>query len=111
MNMISQLRAKISLSGEATLTVDEFNQLQSEWIKRCIDDETKQDSLIFVGYTNGAQILYASDSKQEGEGAFYKDTEHNCCIPLYMLKTHEHRLETTTNGSVTLERIKEAQRA
>jgi hypothetical protein len=111
MNMISQLRAKISLSGEATLTVDEFNQLQSEWIKRCIDNETKQDSLFFVGYTNGAQILYASDSNHGGEGSFYKDTENNCCIPLYMLKTHWHRLQSTTDGEVTLERIREAQKS
>ena len=68
------------------------------------------DELIFVGYTNGAQILYANDEKQGGEGAFYKTTEHECLIPLYMLKTHVHRLETGF-GDVTLEDIKAAQRA
>ena len=69
------------------------------------------DEIVFVGYTNGAQILYASDVNEGGEGAFYRDTENDCCIPLYMLKTHWHRLESTTDGAVTLERIREAQKA
>lgn len=67
------------------------------------------DELIFVGYTNGHQILYASEAG-EGEGAFYSDTDNDCYIPLYMLKTHWHRLESTTNGEVTLERIRAAQK-
>lgn len=67
------------------------------------------DDLVLVGYTNGAQILYASEVS-EGQGAFYRDTEHDCCIPLYMLRSHWHRLESTTNGEVTLERIKAAQK-
>lgn len=74
-------------------------------------NEQLHDELIFVGYTNGAQILYANDIKSGGEGAFFRDTEHNCIIPLYMLKTHWHRLESTTNGSVTLDMIREAQKA
>ena len=68
------------------------------------------DELIFVGYTNGNQILYANDANEGGEGMFYKDTENDCYIPLYMLKTHWHRLETTSNGNVTIERILEAQK-
>jgi len=34
MNMISQLRRKVGLIGWATITTDEFNQLQAEWIMR-----------------------------------------------------------------------------
>jgi hypothetical protein len=34
MNMISQLRQRVSQNGEATLTLEEFNQLQAEWIIR-----------------------------------------------------------------------------
>ena len=36
MNMISQIRQRASESktGEITITVDEFNQLQAEWITR-----------------------------------------------------------------------------
>ena len=36
MNMISQLRRRVSESetGEATITLEEFNQLQAEWITR-----------------------------------------------------------------------------
>ena len=44
--------------------------------------------LIHVGYTNPHQIEHA---KVES-GLFYPDTEHDCWIPVYMLKTHEHRL-------------------
>ena len=32
--MISTLRQRIRQSGETTISVDEFNQLQAEWIKR-----------------------------------------------------------------------------
>lgn len=70
-----------------------------------------QDDLIFVGYTNGAQVLYANDSNFGSQGAFFKTSDHNSIIPLYMLKTHAHRLETTTEREVTLERIKAAQDA
>lgn len=64
------------------------------------------EELIFVGYTNGYQILYAKD-KDKGEGTFYPDTGDDCFIPLYMLKSHAHRLETTTDGSATLDMIKD----
>ncbi|GAB2507390.1 hypothetical protein [Microbulbifer agarilyticus] len=67
--------------------------------------EQPHDQLIFVGYTNGAQVLYGA----EGEGTFYSNTDNDCCIPLYMLRAHWHRLESTTNGEVTLERLKTAQ--
>ena len=65
------------------------------------------DELIFVGYTNGHQILYGA----KDEGVFYKDTDNDCYIPLYMLKTHWHRIQSTSGMRVTLEMIKEAQRA
>ena len=70
-----------------------------------------QDDLIFVGYTNGAQVLYANDVDFGSQGAFFKTSDHNSIIPLYMLKTHAHRLETTTEREVTLDRIKAAQDA
>lgn len=34
MNMISQLRRRVSEDGAASLNIDEFNQLQAEWITR-----------------------------------------------------------------------------
>ena len=34
MNMISQLRQRIARTGTATITTEEFNQLQGEWITR-----------------------------------------------------------------------------
>jgi hypothetical protein len=34
MNMISEIRRRVSADGAATITVDEYNQLQREWITR-----------------------------------------------------------------------------
>ena len=70
------------------------------------ETETKEktEALIFVGYTNGYQILYAA----EEAGTFHPDTDSDCCIPLYMMKRHAHRLETTSDMSVTLEKLKAA---
>lgn len=73
--------------------------------------ENIHDDLIFVGYTNGMQIIYANDTQDGGEGYFYKDNDCNCCIPLYMLKTHWHRLESTSNNEVNLERLQAAQKS
>lgn len=69
-----------------------------------LEKRLKENELIFVGYTNGHQILYGAQS----EGVFYSDTENDCFIPLYMMKRHEHRLQTTSNMQVTLEKIQEA---
>lgn len=68
--------------------------------------EKMHDNLIFVGYTNGHQIKYGL----EGEGAFYSTYENQCYIPLYMLKSHWHRLESTSNGEVTIQEIRKLQR-
>lgn len=72
--------------------------------------EELHKELVFVGYTNGAQVLYAANENQGGEGMFYTTSDHECLIPLYMLKTHTHRLENGSTG-VTLEMIKAAQGA
>lgn len=62
--------------------------------ERCaeLEKELSNKDLLHVGFTNGAQIKYAKDE----EGAFYPDTDGDCYIPLYMLKSHEHRIETTS---------------
>lgn len=64
-----------------------------------------ESELVHIGYTNGAQVLYCVANKS---GSFYPDTENDSCIPVYMLRTHAHRLESTTNGEVTLDLIKHA---
>ncbi len=61
--------------------------------------------LIFVGYTNGNQILHASGERRGGEGSFYSSTEGDCYIPLYMLKAHAHRIGSTSVGNITLETV------
>jgi hypothetical protein len=60
-----------------------------------------ENELIFVGYTNGDQLLYTAES----EGMMFNNTENGCHIPLYMLKQHAHRIETTSEMNVTLEQI------
>ncbi len=107
---------------------DETGCIENHWIEWLVDAsklsdmdvlysappttaEVKAQALedrIFVGFTNGAQILYANDSCV-GEGAFYSDTDNDCYIPLYMLKRHVYRLQSTSFGEVTLDRIKSLQ--
>ena len=70
--------------------------------------EKPQEELVFVGYTNGYQIFYAASEEYGGEGSFYSDTEGDSYIPLYMLKRHVHRLETTSKMNVTLDKLNEA---
>ena len=66
----------------------------------------QEDELIFVGYTNGDQIRYVSESREE-RGLFFGSTDGDCYIPLYMLKNHAHRIETTSLTGATIETIKE----
>lgn len=70
--------------------------------------EEMTEELIFVGYTNGSQVLYASSDKHGGEGVFYNSTDGGCYIPLYMLKAHAHRIEATSIYGVTLDQISNA---
>ena len=57
-----------------------------------LEQDAKNNELVHVGFTNGDQITYAKTE----EGSFYPDTAGDCYIPLYMLKSHEHRIETTS---------------
>ena len=54
--------------------------------------ELANKELLHVGFTNGDQIKNGVVE----EGSFYPDTKGCCYIPLYMLKSHEHRIETTS---------------
>lgn len=68
-------------------------------------DKETQDDLIHVGYTNGYQIKYAKGDTEDSVGQFYGTTDGNSLIPLYMLKSHAERIETTSQGNITLEMI------
>ncbi|ENM6582886.1 hypothetical protein AB8I92_003279 [Vibrio alginolyticus] len=39
-NMISTLRKRVRENGSASISIDEFNQLQAEWIERVYPTET-----------------------------------------------------------------------
>ena len=61
--------------------------------------------LIFVGYTNGDQISYANEG-EKGEGLLFGNSDNNCHIPLYMIKVHAHRIQTTSITGFNLEKLK-----
>ena len=42
MNVISKLRRDIAQTGSVTLNIDEFNQLQKEWILRTLDKKASK---------------------------------------------------------------------
>ena len=46
MNIISQLRTDIQVDGTVVIDIDTFNQLQKEWITRCMDDESLAENII-----------------------------------------------------------------
>lgn len=68
---------------------------------------TDQSDLILIGYTNGDQIMYAAE-EETAEGSFYRDSENNCLMPVYILKAHENRIRTTSIGEITLDEVLEA---
>lgn len=76
-NEAEQLRAQLAKANERVA------ELEKQFANK---------DLLHVGFTNGSQIKYA---KVE-EGSFYPNTDGDCYIPLYMLKSHEHRIETTS---------------
>jgi hypothetical protein len=76
---------------------DAFQDCQGELAKanervRELKKELANKELLHVGFTNGDQIKNCVVE----EGSFYPDTKGCCYIPLYMLKSHDHRIETTS---------------
>ena len=77
--------------------IEDYEELKNQLAKANervadLEKELANKELLHVGFTNGTQVKYAKDE----EGAFYPDTDGDCYIPLYMLKSHEHRVETTS---------------
>ena len=63
MNMISELRMRIVKNGRATITAEEFDQLQTEWIMR-----TKAEYMVnnLTVATNALQDIENSPFDVEG---------------------------------------------
>lgn len=104
-NYAAEMSHKIKSSGldcyhwsEVALVIDELLKYAD------FRSSNKKEDICFVGFTNGSQISYANEDNG-GEGAFYFNTENECYIPLYMLKTHLHRIESTSGGNVTAEEL------
>lgn len=88
MNMISQLRQRINAHGETTISIDEFNQLQAEWIQRIGSNlewkNTTSDGLPPIGeqiflFTNGAiqqTSFYLDGEDNDLCGNFFWASDH-----------------------------------
>jgi len=59
MNMISQLRQRVQKNGHDTLiTVDEFNQLQAEWITRASIIVCDENPVYDLQFKNGKPVTH-----------------------------------------------------
>lgn len=100
-----EMSHKIKTSGLDVYHWSEVATVIDELLKYSdFNDQSNNSDICHIGFTNGNQIYYASES-QDGEGAFYCDTKNECYIPIYMLKSHLHRVETTSKGIVKAEDI------
>lgn len=99
----AEMSHKIKAKGIDCYHWSEVSTVIDELLKYA-DFSSANNETCHVGFTNGHQISYANEDNG-GEGAFYFNTENECYIPLYMLKAHLHRIESTSCGNVTAEEL------
>lgn len=58
LNMISQLRRRVAENGQATITVDEFNQLQAEWITRANIIVSEENPVYDLQFKDGKPVTH-----------------------------------------------------
>ena len=73
MNMISQLRQRVVKDGKTEITVEEFNQLQAEWITRT---KMEKDELT----ASPVERLVIKQTFKEEKERFLKEVQHLCAI-------------------------------
>lgn len=100
-NYAAEMSHKIKSSGldcyhwsEVALVIDE--------LLKYADFGKPSNETCHVGFTNGANLKLLHET---GYGAMYSDTKQECYIPIYMLKAHLHRIETTSGGNVTADSV------
>lgn len=115
MNMISQLRQRVLKDGAASISVDEFNQLQAEWIQRAMPDgvfgvplktfSEKQEPAV----TN-LMKTYCMGEYSWQESADYYDEHGNIVehvatrvVPWDLCKTIYKQMATMANASLSIE--------
>jgi hypothetical protein len=96
MNKISELRQRIKSDNEVVITIDDFNQLQSEWITR-----TKLD--IGVNQLKADAISEMLDSMPSL--GFDSDRERNNWIGDYIHNLNESNNELKNDSSKLLSKI------
>lgn len=99
----AEMSQKIKESGLDCCHWSEVSMVIDELLKYSnLKGDTGSNDICFVGFTNGANIKLLKDTDY---GAMYSNTNQNCYIPLYMLRSHLDRIELTSNGSITAESI------
>ena len=69
MNMISQFRQRVNKDGKAEITLEEFNQLQAEWIIRTkMEKDELTASPVEQLVSCGTCKYYKPDSEYKGLG-------------------------------------------
>lgn len=93
----AEMSRKIKSNGTDCYHWSEISTVIDELLKYA-DFNISNGDTCFIGFTNGANLKLLHET---GYGAVYSDTKQECFIPLYMLKSHLHRIETTSGGKVT----------
>lgn len=75
MNMISILRRRVQEDGKAVITINEYNQLQTEWITRSKIESIAAPSFIPV-WISVEDYLPACDNEDTGRDFMISDTMH-----------------------------------
>jgi hypothetical protein len=55
-----------------------------------LEEQLAQQKLVHIGFTNGSQVRYVTERKQEG--GFYPDNGYDSNIAVYMLATDAHHV-------------------
>lgn len=55
-----------------------------------LQEQLAQQKLVHIGFTNGSQVRYVTERKQEG--GFYPDNGYDSNIAVYMLATDAHHV-------------------
>lgn len=82
-NMISRIRRMVQENGQATIGVDEYNQLQAEWITRCANAGLFFDEADRIALTKDRDTLAAKVKELEAQRdklLNYVDHEQTCTV-------------------------------
>lgn len=115
MNMISQIRKKLLQDGSVTISIDDFNELQAEWITRAmpegvmgipLDSRYEQQE---PKVTNAMKSYCHGAYSWEEDAPYYDENgdiqEHTATreVPWDLCKTIYKQMATMANASLSIE--------